>query len=210
MTIVSIEGNIGCGKSTMLNKLRHLAETRLSQNKMKVLTEPVDEWAALLDRSYNDPSRWCFTVNVKVLMSLKEWFPQDPSAARQMFITERSPLCSRFVFAAVHKTAGTMDALEGALFEEVCEKTGIWNPDAVIYVRTDPEVCYERLRLRDRACEKTLTFDYLTLLHDQHERVFVDRAIPPQVKVPDIRIVNGNRHPDVVFDEVLEILKNYE
>jgi deoxyadenosine/deoxycytidine kinase len=205
MTIVAIEGNIGCGKSTMLNRLRHLSVTRFD-NRMKVLTEPVEEWEALLERSYNDPSRWCFAINTKVLLSLKDWFPER-SPDRRLYVTERSPVSSRFVFADVHSKTGTMDAIECGLLADLYDRLEMWTPDVTVYIRTDPSVCFDRLRQRDRACEKTLSLDYLHQLHDQHESVFVERVAP--IKLPDIRIVNGNRHPDLVLNEVLEILGAY-
>jgi len=42
-------------------------------------------------------------------------------------------------------------------------------PFKIIYVRTDPHVCYERLVKRDRSAEVTIGLDYLTKIHEKYE-----------------------------------------
>ena len=59
--VVTIEGNIGSGKSTMLEFYRSLEEVQLHP-------EPVDKWTNLngqnlLQKLYEDPKRWSFQVD---------------------------------------------------------------------------------------------------------------------------------------------------
>ena len=59
--VVTIEGNIGSGKSTMLEFYRQLEEVQLHP-------EPVDKWTNLtgqnlLQKLYEDPQRWSFQVD---------------------------------------------------------------------------------------------------------------------------------------------------
>jgi len=42
-------------------------------------------------------------------------------------------------------------------------------PAGCIYLRTSPDVCYDRLCKRNRKEEAGISYDYLQLLHDKHE-----------------------------------------
>ena len=41
--------------------------------------------------------------------------------------------------------------------------------DQIIYLRTDPEVAYQRIRARDRTEECKIPFQYIKDLHELHE-----------------------------------------
>ncbi len=58
--VVSVEGNIGSGKSTMLQFYSELDDVQLHP-------EPVEKWQNLhghnlLEKLYTDPKRWSFQV----------------------------------------------------------------------------------------------------------------------------------------------------
>lgn len=40
----------------------------------------------------------------------------------------------------------------------------------VVYLRTDPEVAYQRIKTRNRPEERNVTFEYIKHLHDLHDR----------------------------------------
>ena len=87
--IIHIEGNIGAGKTSLLNNLlRHYASNynsgcillrRQQQENDKdffiIKPEPIKEWTSfagenLLATFYTDPARWSFTFNVHVYNTL--------------------------------------------------------------------------------------------------------------------------------------------
>lgn len=47
--------------------------------------------------------------------------------------------------------------------------TDLFNEFFLVYLRTTPEVAYQRIIHRNRVEEKTISFDYLKELHDIHE-----------------------------------------
>ncbi|RWS24244.1 thymidine kinase 2-like isoform X2, partial [Leptotrombidium deliense] len=66
---MSIEGNIGCGKTTLLKLI-------VSESDVKTETygEPIEQWKNvngenLLHRVYCDPCRWCFTMQQYVMVT---------------------------------------------------------------------------------------------------------------------------------------------
>lgn len=74
-TIFSIEGNIGCGKTTLLRILEKELPTVVFMN------EPVSEWESvgngtvnLLNLYYSDPERWGLTFQTYALFTrIKKW-----------------------------------------------------------------------------------------------------------------------------------------
>lgn len=180
---ICIEGNIGCGKSTIISRL-------CTEVRVPVFLEPVDEWKDWLAQFYQDPARWGMSFNLKVLMSFNNW-----SDNKFFSIYERSPVSNRYVFAQLQRDQGKMNDLELELFDALYKKLS-WEPDVLIYIRTDPKVSMERMNTRGRECENTVPFEYLQAVHDKYEKVMKGQRY----------IVDGNRSHDLVYKDVLDII----
>ena len=133
---ISIEGNIGCGKSTVLDGLR--------SHGMEVFKEPVAEWGPLLKLFYEDKQRWAFAFNCKVLLSFVHVPPHGKTGP---VVVERSPYSCRHVFAQMQSNEGQMSSKEWALFRKMHEQVG-WEPEVIIYIRTPPSHCMPRISER--------------------------------------------------------------
>jgi NADH dehydrogenase (ubiquinone) 1 alpha subcomplex subunit 10 len=95
---------------------------------------------------------------------------------------------------------------ELCLFDKLYTNFG-WDQDVLIYVRTPPEVCFERMHKRGRDCEMGgVSLDYLKKLDKKH----VDMMEFLRQNKPSIRIIeiNGVASADDVFQNVMDILKN--
>lgn len=55
--------------------------------------------------------------------------------------------------------------------------------DLIIYLRTSPEVVFERMRERARSEESCVPFKYLQELHELHEDWLIHQRRPQQCKV---------------------------
>ncbi len=186
---ISIIGNIGSGKSTVIRLLHE--GTRLP-----VFLEPVDEWRDWLNMFYTDFARWSFTFNLKVLMTFNRWKGIDCTA-----LYERSPMCCKMVFTELQRIDGIMNPMELELFEEIYEKVK-WEPDVLIYLRADPEVCMERMHKRGRKCEDGVSLEYLTKVHEQYEKMIVyakDKGIR-------VIIIDANRDAESVHRDAIKII----
>lgn len=195
---ISIEGNIGCGKSTVISRL--CKDTRLP-----IFLEPVDEWGEWLSLFYEDPSRWGLSFNLTVLMSFLKWKDNNFPA-----IYERSPLSNRRVFTQLQYEQGRMNNLELKLFDKIYNNLE-WMPEVVIYIRTDPEVCMSRMKTRGRDCEKEVPLDYLSAVHNKYEELFpLNKSnIVPSNTPRMVHIINGNRPHDEVYEDVLALVRLY-
>lgn len=198
---ISIEGNIGSGKSTVMTRL--CQETRLP-----VFLEPVDEWSDWLTMFYADPCRWGMSFNINVLLSFNKWKNNN-----FLSIYERSPVSNRYVFSELQYDTGRMIEIEHKLFGKIYNELA-WTPDVVIYIKTSPEVSQQRMQQRARKCEDEVPLTYLQALHNKYEKIFNSDVLHQDyVHSPGhackVIIVDGNQTADQVFMQVLAHVKKY-
>eukprot|EP00940_MAST-03C_sp_MAST-3C-sp2_P003220 g3220.t1 len=181
-----IEGNIGVGKSTLLNLCK---EDSFFNEHFKIFVEPIDQWQNvggkgkhnILEAFYKDPKGMAYTFQNFVFITR---FLQHQKAAIEGCprLLERSVWTDKFAFAAAVSETNLMTPLEfevyKAWYEPVVEVLPNLIPDAFIYLRADPEVCFKRLKTRNREEESNVPLDYLQLLHRKHEAWFMDGSDP--------------------------------
>lgn len=189
---ISIDGNIGCGKSSILSRV-------CQEMRLPVFLEPVEEWREWLTVFYKDPVRWGMSFNLNVLLSFEKWKNNTFPA-----LYERSPISNRYVFSSLQYDRGGMTELELKLFEQVYDKLA-WNPDVIIYIRTDPHVSMERMKKRGRQCEDGVSLEYLTAIHNKYENLFTSGR-KDSYKVITI---DGNRPHDEVYADVIQCIRQY-
>lgn len=189
--IFCIDGNIGSGKSTILDELKHRG--------YKVFKENLEEWMPILNLFYEDQKRWMFTLQVKIAMSMKQQYVEMCTCVSEPFVfVERSPLSSLlFVKNGVRNGYLT--------FEEINTFTSIfiqnfWNPDRVFYINTPVDVCFERKQKRDRQCEKDVETTYLQQLNDEYNTMYN----PMFSSDTQVQIVNGARDVKTITEEILK------
>lgn len=172
-----VEGNIGAGKSTFLGLIRSYLHAQ-------IVYEPLDRWQNigghnLFEHFYTDPKRWSYTFQSYAFIT--RVLAQKEGAVRNttpLQILERSVYSDRYCFAKNLFELGLMSELEWKLYQEWFAwfvESMSTKPDGFIYLRTDPEICYERLLKRSRAEENTISLDYLKRLHEKHEDWLVYR-----------------------------------
>lgn len=193
---VAIEGNIGCGKTTLLNRL-------FVEDRHTVVLEPVNEWAPWLSLYYSDVRRWGTLFNIKVLHHFHGWAAQG-RGGNNLVLFERSPLSNRHVFAELHRERS--DPLEFALYEQTYDVLG-WKPDAVIYLRTNPMTCLGRKMQRARECEAQVGADYIAEVHERYEALCARLVETGGFTAgKDLFVVDGNRDSDAVTRAVRGVL----
>lgn len=178
--IVSIEGNIGSGKSTMLNYFDKYKDVEL-------IPEPVAEWCNvnghnLLGKLYEDPKRWSFQfqsyVQLTRLQLLKK--PTDCSVK----IIERSLQNNRYCFLENHRKEETLQPAELSVLYNwfsFLENNMDISLDLIVYLRTSPEVAYERLKKRGRKEEAGVPMEFIQHLHQCYEEWLISEKFgaPP-------------------------------
>ena len=201
--LISIEGNIGAGKSHLLSSMRK------EHPEYCFIDEPVEFWESLrnednlslLEVFYADQRRWSYTfqncallsrfkniestVNKKreeVMKSLKDHVLHGSSfkPVPVVFITERCLDTDKEVFAKLLFRSKQLDKLEYKLYETwynlISDKAT--QLSAIIYVDTLPELCDERIKIRSRDGESSIPKEYLCALHEQQDSWIKAAKVP--------------------------------
>ncbi|KAJ3663957.1 hypothetical protein Zmor_008170 [Zophobas morio] len=165
---IAVEGNIGSGKSTFLRHIEKLGN-------VTVFSEPLEKWRNcqghnLLDLLYQDPQRYSFTFQSYVQLTLLQAHTQKCSTKFRFL--ERSIFSARYCFVEKLRRDGIMASPEYSVIDEwfkwIKQEQAV-GVDLFVYLRTDPEVVYERILKRDRAEERKVPFEYIKSLHEIHE-----------------------------------------
>lgn len=174
--IISVEGNIGTGKSTLI---RILKEKYGHNKKIVFVEEPLNKWLELKDsdgenilkKFYNDQHRWSYSFQMNAFItrskSIVEANPND-----NLVIVERSVLTDRSVFAKLLYESGKISELEWNLYNEwfnwLLNDYNI-KPDIYIYLYANAETSYNRMKQRARTEEDIVPFEYIKSVADKHD-----------------------------------------
>lgn len=177
--ILSIDGNIGSGKSTLVTKLRE----RLKDNKDVVFVdEPVKEWEDIKDATgsnmikkfYGNVKKYAFAFQMMAYISrlakLKEVYKKAVDNGTSLIITERSVETDRMVFAQMLHDDGNIEDVEFQIynkwFEHFIQDLKV---NCYVYINADSTTCDERIRHRNRAGE-VIPVEYLARCQKYHEK----------------------------------------
>ncbi|XP_030369383.1 deoxynucleoside kinase isoform X2 [Scaptodrosophila lebanonensis] len=180
---VLIEGNIGSGKTTFLNHFEKY------KNDICLLTEPVEKWrnvkgVNLLELMYKDPKKWAMPFQSYVTLTMLQSHTQKTD--KKMKIMERSIFSARYCFVEnMHRNGSLEQGMYNTLQEwyKFIEESIHVQADLIIYLRTSPEVVYERMRARARSEESCVPLKYLQELHELHEDWLIHKLRPEHAKV---------------------------
>jgi len=179
--IVTIDGNIGSGKSTLLDNLKN---HYTNDANVVFADEPVSEWenikdskgVTMLQKFYQDQKTYSFPFQMMAYISrlhiLRNIVKENPGA---VIITERSLHTDRLVFAKMLFDSGLIEDVNYQIylkwFDTFIEDYPI---DGIIYVKTDPHICFDRIKRRSRTGESSIPIDYLTNCDKYHDDMIVE------------------------------------
>ena len=187
--IVSLEGNIGAGKSTIVEKIRQKYEQepekyfgKLANSKIVFMQEPVDIWTSIcdsvtgesiLEKFYKDPKKYSFAFQVMVynthLQAFRRVVKENPDCV--LLICERSIDAGRHIFTEMLRDDGMIDDVSYKVYANLFDSTANEFPlDAVLYLDVAPPICLERIGMRAREGESGITLEYLERCHKYYEK----------------------------------------
>lgn len=179
--IISIEGNIGSGKSTFVENLKqsyHMPENKHDPINICFLQEPVDDWNSITDKTgetilskfYADSQKYAFPFQMMAYISRLALLRTALKQSYDIIITERCVETDKMVFAQMLYDDGKMEDVEYTIYNKWFAEFIDDIPEIyTIYLKTDPTVAKHRVDKRARNGE-TIPLDYLTACHEYHER----------------------------------------
>ena len=176
--IFSFDGSIGSGKTTLMERTKEYYKTNPN---VIFAREPIDKWNLVKDKNgtemlklfYQDQEKHAFKFQIMAFVSrlsgLRE-IVRANSGKDIIIITERSLYTDKEIFAMMLYDQGKMSDVEYqiymSLFDEFASEFEV---NKVIYVKTDPVKCHERIHLRAREGENLIPLAYLEECHKYHE-----------------------------------------
>lgn len=188
--LISIEGNIGSGKSTLLANLKKVfGVNKITEANFVFLDEPVSEWShikdengtTILEKFYADQEKYSFSFQMMAYISrlnlLKEAFDNsrkntDSCSYKTYIITERSLLTDKMVFAKMLYDNGKIEPINYQIYLKWFDVFSKEFPiQKVIYVKTNPENCFQRVEKRHRDGEDKIPLEYLISCDNYHNNM---------------------------------------
>jgi deoxyadenosine/deoxycytidine kinase len=188
---ISIEGNIGSGKSTLLSNLKE----RLKNNSNVVfLKEPVEEWETIQDANgntmlqkfYGNQEKYSFPFQMMAYISrlatFKQAVKENPNAT--IFITERSLDTDKYVFAQMLFDDNKIEDVNFQIYKKWFETFALDYPiTGIIYVKTCPTICHDRIVKRSRTGEDSIPLEYLENCNKYHEMMMTAMTSSPTLEL---------------------------
>lgn len=208
---ICIEGNIGSGKTTFLKHFKVFKD-------IAVLQEPVELWrnvsgTNLLDLMYSDSERWACLFQSYVQLTMLQLHMLETN--EPIKVMERSVYSAR-CFIENMKRTGLLHTAEYTLLDDWytwCIDDAHTKADLIVYLRTTPDVVYERMRSRNRKEESNVSFEYIKQMHSIHEEWLCDGTLfntPTQVIIVDANqdlekmIVEFKKISRIIFNSYVE------
>lgn len=190
--VVSVEGNIGVGKSTFINILK------TKWNNCEVVSEPVDMWKQLvgsdgkniLQTFYEDIPRWAYSFqNVACITRMMKIEEAIRSTNSKYIFLDRSLGTDKNVFEAMLHDDGKLNQIEHSMYNLWCDFYHKYvrpqDNQIYIYLKASPETCANRIKKRGRVEEESIGLDYLTGLANYHDKWLLSEKLNSNVIVID-------------------------
>jgi deoxyadenosine/deoxycytidine kinase len=214
--IISIEGNIGAGKTTFISNLEKYYK---NDSSVIFIREPVDIWQSITDskgesilaKFYADPAKYSFSFQVMAFVTrlsmLRNTIKENPNC--EIIVCERSLEADRNIFAKMLYDDGLIDEINYKIYLKFySEYRDEFELYGIVYLNTYAKVCYDRVKKRSREGEESVSLNYLEKCKKYHEEWLCDTE--------NILIIDANEDVKYDFDDIhdksnewLEKIKQY-
>ena len=200
-----VEGNIGSGKTELLNILN-------DNINCEIIKEPVEVWQSIigdnkniLQQFYEDPVRYAYLFQTIVFKTRLQSI--DHLQVKSIRFSERSIWTDKYVFGKSCIESKKMNELEKNAYMQWfdwLEEKFFKIPDGIIYLQCSPEKCYERMNIRARNEESSVPIEYLKEIHLNHEEWI------NSWKKTSVLILNNNNDNDWIniINQIETFIKN--
>uniref|UniRef100_A0A8D2JT65 Thymidine kinase 2 n=1 Tax=Sciurus vulgaris TaxID=55149 RepID=A0A8D2JT65_SCIVU len=159
-SVICVEGNIASGKTTCLEFFSNTTDIE--------------------GLMYHDACRWGLTLQTYVQLTMLDQHTRPQTSPVRLM--ERSLHSARYIFVENLYRSGKMPEVDYVILSEwfdwIVRNIDV-SIDLIVYLRTTPETCYERLKRRCRQEEKVIPLEYLSALHQLYEEWLITGSLFP-------------------------------
>jgi len=190
--IISIEGNIGSGKSTLMKELK---KAFADLPHVIFLQEPVDDWntirddagITMLEKFYGNQEKYSFSFQMMAYISrlatIRKAIRENPDC---VFISERCLHTDKYVFAKMLYDDKKIESVDYQIynkwFDTFIDDFDVTN---IVYIKADPSMCLERVAQRGRHGEAGIPLEYLQACGDYHNNMMLEMGC-------EVHMLDGN------------------
>ena len=198
--IVSLEGNIGAGKTTLVRYLK----SHTFNKPIVFIEEPVDIWNTVKDNEgktalehfYENKTKYSFPFQMMAYISrlslIKKTIEQNPHA---IIFMERSLQTDKNVFEKMLYDDEHINTIEHQIYKKWFEEfSEIANLTHIIYLSSTPQTSFARVQNRSRTGENSITIDYLTKCHKYHNDWIMNFKTPTLILDGNIDFLTNTQY----------------
>jgi deoxyadenosine/deoxycytidine kinase len=202
ITSVAIEGNIGVGKTSLVRMIgKHL--------RAGIIEEKVDD-NPFLERFYEDMGAYAFQTQLVFLLNRykqqmtlmqKDLF-EDFTVIDYIFARDR-------IFAHINLSDDEL-----VLYDRIAKEleAKVVKPDLVLYLQASQQVLFERIQMRGRHVEKSISREYLEVLNEAFNHFFFNYSDTPLlvINTDALDFVNDERQFMDIVRRITEPVRGTE
>jgi deoxyadenosine/deoxycytidine kinase len=202
---ITVAGNIGAGKSTLVK----LLSERLG---WQPFYEPVANNPYLTD-FYKDMNSWSFHSQI-FFLTHRLCVYQELSSWPTSVILDRSLYEDAEIFAGNLFAQGYMNERDYKTYQQLYAilLNFLPTPDVVVYLRCSVPTLMERIHKRGRDFERSMDSAYMETLNQAYEKWIAGFTLCPILTVPadDLNLAANPQHMDLIVRKVQEKIAGKE
>lgn len=178
--IISVDGNIGSGKSTFVAFLKDYFSNVENRNYLKIcfLQEPVNQWNEIKNKEgetmiecfYKNTKDFAFAFQMMAYISRLHLLREEIKNNYDIIITERCLYTDKNVFCKMLYDDNKINEIEYQIYNKwFNEFNSEFSEIEYIYIQTSPEIAFDRILKRGRQGE-IVPLEYLQLCNKYHEQ----------------------------------------
>jgi len=196
--IVFVEGNIGSGKTTLINNLKQRLKTT---SEIYIIKENVEKCEFFKDyvkdiKTYGfEFQKWILDNKIKQVDKIK----MTPMVKKNRFIIfDRSTISDSQIFYQNIRNKGFISDRQHKEYCSLLNKANIYvQPDITIFMDTKPVECMSRIHKRSRGGEEFYDIETIRNFHQLYKKVFAN--------VKKLIVVNGNMNSEKINNFLVKI-----
>jgi deoxyadenosine/deoxycytidine kinase len=189
-----VEGNIGAGKTSLVNLLTK------KYNGREVLEGFAEN--PFLPKFYNDPKRFAFSVE---MFFLSDRYHQLNNELLQQSLFDQNTFSDYFLSKSLIFARANLDSDEFDLFFRMYQimMTQLPQPDLLVYLHRDVEDLQKNIHLRGRAYEADITNDYLLRIQESYFQFLKQQPLKMLLlDISEIDFVNDDGKFEIICNTI--------